>query len=160
MTQSSTIPSDAAPLELPGYSLSTDSAHIDFAYVHGFLSQKSYWAQSITKQRLQRAIGNSLCFSAFHEGKQVAFARVITDFAVFAYLCDVFVDPGHRGKGVGKWLMRSIMAYPELEVRRWILGTRDAHGLYAKSGFTALKKPDIFMEKFDPEIYAREEGER
>jgi GNAT superfamily N-acetyltransferase len=144
-----------------GYALSTDSERIDFEYVHAFLSRESYWAKSITKARLRRAIQHSHCFSVFHDGKQVAFARVITDYGVFAYLCDVFVDPGHRGHGVGKWLVRSIVEHPELgQLRRWILGTRDAHGLYAKNGFTPLKNPEIFMEKFDPEVYAREVGER
>jgi len=151
-----------APIPAPtGYVLSTDSARVDFEYVHSFLSKESYWAKSITKQRLRRGIENSLCFSAFYEGKQVAFARVVTDYAVFAYLCDVFVDPAHRDRGVGKWLVRSIVSHPELqELRRWVLGTRDAHGLYAQNGFTSLKSPDIFMEKFDPEVYAREVGER
>src|SRR6476659_9713640 len=95
----------AAP---PGYSLSTDATRIAFDFVPAFLRRESYWAKSITKRRLRLAIQHSLCFSVFFEQRQVAFARVITDYAVFAYLCDVFVDPSQRGRGVGKWLMQSI----------------------------------------------------
>lgn len=142
----------------PGdYVLTTDRERVDFDYVHAYLSRESYWATRITKARLRRAIRHSLCFSIFFQDRQVAFARVVTDYAGFAYLCDVFVDPPHRGRGIGKWLVRSIVEHSELaELRRWILGTRDAHGLYAQNGFTPLRAPEIFMERFDPDAYARE----
>jgi GNAT superfamily N-acetyltransferase len=136
-------PHESQPAPPPvGYSISTSNEDIDFPYVHRFLSQESYWARGISVRRLRRAIANSLCFRLFCRRRQVGFARVVTDYGVFAYVCDVFVDPNHRGKGLGKLLMSSIMTHERLdEMRRWVLCTKDAHGLYARAGFSALANP-------------------
>jgi GNAT superfamily N-acetyltransferase len=108
------------------------------------------------RQVFDRAVAGSLCFGALKGGVTVGFCRVITDRATFAYLADVFVDPGERGQGIGKGLMRAVTAHPELQnLRRWLLVTADAHGLYAQQGFAALATPERFMERCDPNVYAR-----
>ena len=117
------------------YEIRCDPAAIDLAAVHAFLSRESYWAQGISRKRLERAIAGSICILALREGALCGFARVVTDRATFAYLCDVFVLPEHRGRGLGKRLVEAALAHPELEVRRWMLATRDAQGLYAQFGF-------------------------
>ena len=135
--------------------VTTDPAKIDKEIVYGFLAQ-SYWAKGIPRDVFERAIANSLCFSAFDGEAQVGFARVATDRATFAYLADVFVLPAHRGRGLSKLLMETIVAHPDLQgLRRWVLITRDAHGLYARYGFTPLAKVDGYMERWDPEVYRR-----
>ncbi len=135
--------------------VTTDPAKIDRDLVYGFLSQ-SYWARGIPREVLERGIANSLCFSLFDGDAQVGFARVATDRATFAYLADVFVLPTHRGRGLSKLLMETIVAHPDLQgLRRWVLVTRDAHGLYARYGFTPLAKVDGYMERWDPEVYQR-----
>jgi GNAT superfamily N-acetyltransferase len=119
---------------------------MDIEMIHRFLSEESYWAKGIPRDVVERAIENSLCFGAFDDGKQVAFARVITDYATFAYLADVFVLPSHRGRGIGKQIMDAVMAHPKLQgLRRWHLVTRDAHSLYAQYGFAALESPERHM---------------
>src|SRR4029453_12923626 len=129
-----------------GYTLSTDKARLDRAAIHGFL-QDSYWAKGIPQQVVDKSIHNSLCFGLYEGEHQVGFARVITDFATFAYLADVFVLPSPRGRGLAAWLMEIIRAHPELQgLRRWVLATRDAHSLYKKSGFRGLEDPGRFME--------------
>lgn len=134
-----------------GYTLTTDKQRIDFAYVHAFLARESYWANGISEERVRRSIEHSLCFAVLFEDKQVGFARVITDYATFAYLSDVFIDAEHRGRRVGRWLVHSILRHPELGgLRRWLLRTADAHGLYARSGFGPLATPELFMERVDP----------
>lgn len=135
--------------------VTTDPAKIDTEIVYGFLSQ-SYWAKGIPREVLERAVANSLCFSLFEGDGQVGFARVATDRATFAYLADVFVLPTHRGRGLSKLLMETIVAHPDLQgLRRWVLVTRDAHGLYARYGFAPLAKVDGYMERWDPEVYQR-----
>jgi len=135
--------------------VTTDPAKIDKEAVYGFLSQ-SYWARGIPREVLERALASSLCFSLFDGDQQVGFARVITDRATFAYLADVFVLPTHRGRGLSKLLMETIVAHPDLQgLRRWVLVTADAHGLYARYGFTPLAKVDGYMERWDPEVYQR-----
>jgi GNAT superfamily N-acetyltransferase len=132
--------------------VTTDPARIDREMVYGFLS-RSYWARGIPRDVLERALANSLCFSVFDGETQVGFARVATDRATFAYLADVFVLPAHRGRGLSKLLMETIVAHPDLQgLRRWVLVTRDAHGLYARYGFTPLAKVDGYMERWNPEV--------
>lgn len=119
---------------------------LDIEVIHGFL-RESYWAKGIPRAIVERAVRNSLCFGIYHEGGQVGFGRAITDRATFAYLADVFVLPGFRGRGLGKWLIACILAHPEMQgLRRWLLATSDAHGMYRKNGFAPLKKPENFME--------------
>jgi GNAT superfamily N-acetyltransferase len=136
--------------------ISSDPADIDFALVHAFLSREAYWCRGVPAATLRKAIANSLCFSAFAgDGTQVGFARVVTDRATFAYLCDVFVVPAARGAGVGKALMDAVVAHPDLQgLRRFSLATADAHGLYARYGFTALADASRFMEIYRPGVYA------
>ncbi|MCU0426543.1 MAG: GNAT family N-acetyltransferase [Candidatus Kapabacteria bacterium] len=132
------------------YTISTDSQKMDVEVIYGYLSQ-SYWAEGRTKATVEKSLRHSLNFGVFTEtGEQVGFARVITDYATFAYLADVFVLEEHRGQNLSKRLMQTIMEHPDLQgLRRWSLATRDAHGLYAQFGFTPLPKPEIWMQKFD-----------
>jgi GNAT superfamily N-acetyltransferase len=135
--------------------VTTDPRKIDRDLVHGFLAA-SYWSKGITRQVFERSIANAICFSLYDGDAQVGFARVVTDRATFAYLADVFVLEGHRGRGHARLLMETIVAHPDLQgLRRWVLATRDAHGLYARYGFTPLAAPDRFMERWDPEVYRR-----
>ena len=122
--------------------------------IHGFISA-SYWAAGIPIGTMRRAIENSLCFGVFTEGgDQVGFARMVTDKATFAYLADVFIVAAHRGKGLSKWLMQTILAHPELQgLRRISLATKDAHELYDQFGFKPLANPQIFMELLVPDVY-------
>lgn len=129
------------------YIISCDPARLDLNVVHQFL-RNSYWAQNISQDVLERSIEHSLCFGVYHEQSQVGFARVITDRATFAYLADVFIIEEYRGRGLGKWLVESILSHQMLSgLRRWILVTRDAHDLYRRCGFKDLKKPELFMER-------------
>ena len=115
-----------------------------------------YWAKGIPRETVVRSLESSLCFGVYCEGKQAGFARVISDFATYAYLGDVFVLEPYRGRGLAKWLMECIVAHPALQgLRRWTLATRDAHGLYAQFGFTPLELSDRWMERHDREVYAR-----
>ena len=133
------------------YEISTE--RIDLDAVHAFLTN-SYWAAGIPREVVERSVRNSLCFSLFRGEAQVGFARVVTDRATFAYLADVYVLPEHRGRGLSKRLIQTILAHPELQdLRRWLLVTRDAHGLYAQFGFTPLNAPERFMQRHDPDIY-------
>ena len=139
--------------------ISTDEERFDLDMVHGFLTE-SYWAEGISREVVARSIQNSLCFGVFCDGKQIGFARVISDYATFAYIGDVFVLESYRGHGLGKWLMECVIGHPWLQgLRRWTLLTRDAHGLYGQFGFTPLKKPDRYMELHDPEVYKREQNQ-
>jgi GNAT superfamily N-acetyltransferase len=142
---------------LGDYEISTDSARLDVALIHRWLSEQSYWAAGVPREVVARAIANSLNFGLYHAtAGQVGFARVITDRATFAYLADVFVLDAHRGKGLSKRMMNEIMSHPELQgLRRWLLATRDAHGLYERFGFTLPKAPGRLMERLDPDVYAR-----
>lgn len=134
--------------------ISTNRADVNLDVVHAFLSQDAYWSKNIPLELVRKAIENSYCFSAFIEDKQVGFARVISDGATFAYLCDVFTLPEFRGRGIGKKLMQTVQAHPELQgLRRWMLMMADAHKLYESYGFSVLAKPDRAMEISKPDIY-------
>jgi len=133
--------------------VSTDRARLDLDAIHEFLTN-CYWAKGIPRAIVARSIENSLCFGAYAEGKQVGFARVISDYATYAYIGDVFVLESFRGRGLGKWLMECIMQHPRLQgLRRWSLVTRDGHGLYSRFGFEPLKKPQNYMELHRPDVY-------
>jgi N-acetylglutamate synthase-like GNAT family acetyltransferase len=136
------------------YVISTDRACLDLDVIHGFLTD-CYWAKGISRELVARSIQHSLCFGIYEHGaRQVGFARVISDYATFAYIGDVFVLESHRGRGLSKWMMECIVQHPLLQgLRRWVLLTRDAHGLYSKFGFTPLEKPDRYMELHDPDVY-------
>lgn len=140
------------------YRISTRRDELDIAAIHAFL-RTSYWSPNIPLEILSRAIANSLCFGLFHGQTQIGFARVVSDHATFAYLCDVYVLDGHRGQGLGKWLMTAIQQHPDLQhLRRFMLATRDAHTLYAQYGFSPLANPSRLMEIVDPDIYTRMNG--
>lgn len=134
--------------------VSTDPARLNLGLIHGFLTT-GYWAKGIPREIVARSIEHALCFGVYDgEGAQVGFARVISDFATVAYVGDVFVLDTHRGRGLGKWLMECITQHPALQgLRRWILTTRDAHGLYSQFGFTPVKYPERFMERQNPDVY-------
>jgi GNAT superfamily N-acetyltransferase len=133
--------------------VSTDPTRLDLDTIHEFLTH-AYWSEGIPRAVIERAIANSLCFGVFEGQQQIGFARVITDYATFAYLADVFIIESHRGRGLGKFLMRSIVEHPRLQgLRRWTLATRDAQGLYKQFGFAALANPDRFMERHYPDVY-------
>ncbi len=134
--------------------VSTDPARLDLDVIHNFLTN-CYWAKGIPREVVARSIEHALCFGIYDGGgAQVGFARVISDFATIAYVGDVFVIESHRGRGLGKWLMECIMRHRALQgLRRWILTTRDAHGLYAHVGFTPVKAPERYMERHDPLVY-------
>jgi GNAT superfamily N-acetyltransferase len=140
------------------YSISCDRDKLDLGVVHGFLST-SYWSPGLPIDVLRRAIAGSLCFGLYHGNAQVGFARVVTDKATFAYLCDVFVLEEHRGKKLGRWLMESVASHPDLQgLRRFVLVTRDAHGLYEQFGFRPLSRPEGYMELHRPDIYSGSHG--
>ena len=131
--------------------ISTDKTLLDRAFIHRFLSERSYWAKGRPVETVNRSIEHSLCFGIYRAGGQMGFARVVTDHATFAWLADVFVDEPHRGQGLGKKLVAAILAHPELQdLRRFLLGTSDAHGLYAQFGFVPLKQVERFMEIHGP----------
>jgi GNAT superfamily N-acetyltransferase len=139
------------------YTISTDPSRLDRETIHGYLVN-SYWAKGIPREVVDRSIDHSVSFGLYEGRRQVAFARVITDRATYAYLADVFVLETHRGKGLGKWLVEVILGHPELSgLRRWSLVTRDAHGLYSPFGFTPLSNPERYMEIVDPGVY-RQDG--
>lgn len=139
---------------ISGYRVSSSREEVDFDVIHSYISN-TYWAKGIPKETFKKALDNSLCFGVFSsEGKQVGFARMITDLATFAYLADVFIDEAHRGKGLSKWLMQEVHDHPSLQgLRRMLLATRDAHGLYQQFGYTSLSSPATFMQKWQPDIY-------
>lgn len=138
-----------------GYVVTTDPSRLDIDYIHAFLTG-SYWARGIPRDVVARAIENSLNFGLFEGARQVGFARAITDRAWYAYIADVFVDEAHRGKGLGKLIMEAVTSHPELQnLRRMMLGTADAHGLYRQFGFTDVDKPERWMERGDPAVYEK-----
>lgn len=129
----------------PDFEISTDRARLDIDLIHAFL-QDSYWAKGRRRSVVERSIGHSLCFGVYRGERQVAFARVVSDHAVFAYLMDVFVVPEFRGRGISKALMRAVLEHPDLQnLRVFLLATRDAHGLYAQFGFRPLAEPERWM---------------
>ena len=126
--------------------ISTDNQKLDINFIHQYLSQEAYWCKNIPLEIVKRSIENSLCFGMYHHEKQIGFARVITDKATFAYLADVFIINDYRGRGLSKWLMQTIIDTADLQgLRRWLLATLDAHGLYLQFGFKPLEKPERFM---------------
>jgi len=134
--------------------VSDDKNLLDFETIHRYLSEESYWAKGVPRDVLSRAIEHSICFGAYDAGKQVGFARVITDCATFAYLADVFVLASHRGQGVARAIMAAVDDHPELQrLRRWHLVTRDAHPLYRQFGWRQLATPERHMERVKPDIY-------
>ena len=134
------------------YTISTDRARLDLAAIHEFLSQRSYWAQGRPLEVMRTAIEHSLCFGVYDGTRQVGFARVVTDYATFAWLCDVFILESHRGQGLGKWMIETVAAHPDLQGKRLlILATRDAHELYRRyGGFQPLDAPERWMIKRTP----------
>jgi GNAT superfamily N-acetyltransferase len=129
------------------YSISTDPARLDIDVIHRFLRDDSYWAAGVDREIVERSIDNSICFGLYDESRQVGFARVVTDRAAFAYLADVFVLPDHRGRGLGKWLVETVLSHPDLQnLRRFFLGTADAHSLYERHGFRPID-PALMMER-------------
>ncbi|HVF47035.1 MAG TPA: GNAT family N-acetyltransferase [Pyrinomonadaceae bacterium] len=136
------------------FEISTDKRRMQLDVIHDFLSRESYWAQDRTLEQTRAAIENSLCFGVFAGSRQVGFGRVVTDFATFAYVGDVFVSTDLRGQGLGKWLMETMVKHPELQgLRRWVLATRDAHALYEQFGFGPLRFPERWMERAAPDAY-------
>jgi len=133
--------------------ISTDKSHLDVEVIYNYLNDDSYWAQGIPLEKLKKAIANSMCFGVYNNSKLVGFARVVTDNATFAYICDVFILPIFRKKGLSKWLMQTIVNHPELQgLRRWSLATADAQKLYSQFGFSQISKPENWMEIFTPYI--------
>ena len=134
--------------------ISTDRSELDVPLIYRFLSEQSTWAVGISRAVVDRAIENSLCFGGYVDGRQVAFARVVTDYATFGNLVDVFVIPEYRGRGYGMEMMKAVMGHPSLKgLRRFMLATGDAHGFYEKFGFTAPLRPQTLMERYFPNMY-------
>lgn len=135
------------------YIITTDRQTLDLGAIHDFLT-RSYWSPGVPIEVVERAVANSLCFGLFHRRDQVGFARVVTDKATFAYLADVYVLDAHRGQGLSKWLLEVILGHEDLQgLRRFMLATRDAHGLYAQFGFKELENPSRLMEILDADVY-------
>lgn len=127
--------------------ISDDKARLDLRLVHGFLSERSYWAKGVPLAMVERSVEHSLCFGMYRDGRQIGFARVVTDHTTFAWLADVFILENARGGGFGKKLIAAVLAHPNLQgLRRFMLGTRDAHTLYERYGFAPLEYPERFME--------------
>jgi GNAT superfamily N-acetyltransferase len=136
------------------FQVSTDRTRLDVPMIYRFLSESSTWAVGISRSVVEAAIENSLCFGGYLDGRQIAFARVVTDYATFANLVDVFVLPEYRGRGYAKQLIRVVMEHPSLQqLRRFTLNTADAHSLYARFGFAPPERPDTIMERYYPNIY-------
>ena len=141
-------------METRAFEISTDKDRLDIGMIHRFLAEESYWAQTRTLEQTKTAIENSLCFGVYIDDRQIGFARVVSDFATFAYVGDVFVLSEFRGRGISKRLMEAMIAHPDLQgLRRWILATRDAHGLYDQFEFSSLKFPERWMERTAPDAY-------
>ncbi len=137
------------------YTISTDKDRLDLSVIHEFLDS-SYWAAGRSVETIRRSIEHSYPFGIYKRDQQVGFARVITDYATFAWIADVFVLEPHRGQGLSKWLMEVIISHPDLQgFRRWVLATKDAHDLYRKFGFTELTRPERWMERHDPNTQER-----
>ena len=132
------------------FSIVTDWEKLNIDFIHDYLCHQSYWAQGRTRQVVEKSIRNSLCFGLFEGEQQIGFARLVTDYSTFAWLCDVFVADSHQGHGLGKWLIDSVVSHPEMEAVKYImLATRDAHELYRKyGGFVDLPKPEKWMIRY------------
>jgi GNAT superfamily N-acetyltransferase len=136
------------------FEISTDKGRLDVEMIHRFLSEESYWAKTRTVTQTRTAIENSLCFGVYFEDRQIGFARVVSDCTTFAYIGDVCVITEYRGRGLSKRLMETIVDHPDLQgLRRWLLATRDAHGLYEQFDFASLKFPERWMERTAPDAY-------
>lgn len=134
------------------YRVTTDVSKLDIDLIHNWITN-SYWAKGRTKEAMEKVIKNSLNFGIFHKDKQIGFARVVTDYHTFSYLCDVIIDDAYRGKGAGKFLMKAVMEYPELKtMKRWMLFTKDAHGFYSQYGFVPNEMPERTMIKKNPDV--------
>ena len=154
MREKNGLPSPALQAGAIALRITTNNRELDIPLVHRFLSEQSSWAKGIPLALVERSIANSLCFGGFLGGNQIAFARVISDYATFANLVDVFVLPEYRGQGYSKVLLAAILAHPQLQgLRRFTLATGDAHGLYAQYGFTAPSYPQSLMERYFPGMY-------
>jgi len=152
------MPAAIVSVERPPYSISTDRARLDLPMITEYLA-RSYWAEGIPLEVVERAVQGSLCFGLYEGTRQVGFARCVTDAATFAYLADVFVLESHRGRGLARWLMEVIVSHPDLQgLRRFSLVTRDAHGLYEKFGFTPLVRPEGHMEIMRRGVYLENQG--
>jgi len=137
-----------------GYVVSTEPGRLDVVAIHNFLAEESYWARGIAREVVERALSNSLCFGLYADERQIGFARVITDYATYGYLNDVYVLAAHRGRGLGKWLLGCVITHPDLTgLRRFGLTTRDGQALYAQFGWTALHYPERHMERLPPDYY-------
>ncbi|MGH9873536.1 MAG: GNAT family N-acetyltransferase [Pyrinomonadaceae bacterium] len=135
------------------YLISTDRSRLDVELIHEFISKTSYWGQGRSLEVVQRSLDNSLNFGLYKNTEQLGFARVVTDYATFAWIADVFVLPEHRGQGLSKWLMEVMLSHPRLQgFRRWVLATKDAHSLYERYGFIPLHRPERWMERPDPNM--------
>ena len=136
------------------FTVSTDPSRLDLPWIHDYLTNEAYWAKGIPFPVFQKSVENALCFGVYHQSKQVGFGRVISDYATFAYLADVFIDEAYRGRGLGKWLVECVRSDPELQgLRRWMLITSDAHGLYRQFGFSPVEHPEKMMEIVSMEIW-------
>ncbi len=143
----------AIELHKGNFCISTDKTRLERETIHDFLRQ-SYWAQNIPREIVEKSIANSLCFGLYYGDKQIGFARVISDYATFAYLSDVFILESYRNQGLSKWLIEAIINHPDLQqLRRWLLATWDAQELYKQFGFRPLRHPEHFMEIHNPTIY-------
>lgn len=147
-------------LQHDGYLISDEPARLDVDAVHAYLG-RSYWAEDIPREIVDRALANSLCVGIYApSGEQVGLVRLVTDYATFAYVCDVYVLETHRGRGLSKAAMNAVMSHPRLQgLRRMQLVTQSAHGLYARYGFNVVAQPERHMERRDPEVYKRLKGE-
>jgi len=141
-------------MDIHAFTISTDRSLLDVELIQNFLVNGSYWAKNRTLEQTRKAIENSLCFGVYAAGLQVGFGRVVSDYATFAYIGDVFVLDQYRKRGVGKILMQAMIDHPDLQgLRRWVLATRDAHGLYEQYGFSGLAHPERWMERPAPDAY-------
>jgi len=132
------------------FTISTDPARLDMNTIIDFLS-RAYWAKGRPEERTEKAFDNSLVFGMYEASRQIGLARVVTDYSIFAYLCDVFIHEDYRTHGLGKWLVQSVLEHPELvSVRRWLLATNDAHGLYQQFGFKPMTEPEKWMLRLRP----------
>lgn len=135
------------------YTISTDRSKLNISIIHNYISNESYWGKGRSLEVVKKSIENSLPFGVYYKKEMIGFARVLTDYATFAWVADVFILTKHRSKGLSKWLMETILSHPELQgFRRWVLATKDAHELYRRFGFRELNKPERWMERPDPDI--------
>ncbi len=135
------------------YTISTDRERLNVSLIHNFLSDSAYWARSRSLEKVQQSIEHSLNFGVYKGDEQIGFARVVTDYATFAWLADVFILDEYRGRGLSKWLIEVIVSHQRLQgFRRWVLATKDAHELYRRFGFAELKEPARWMERLDPNL--------